>query len=211
MKINSLLSKFKFVYKLKSEVVGGCSTVVDLGCGKSSPLKFFSGELKHSLGIDGHWPSLDEAKRAGTHSEYLFSDILAACRKLADNSFDCALALDLIEHLDKPAGSVLINEMSRIAKKKIIIYTPNGFLKQGAIDGNEGQVHVSGWRAEEMKKLGFKVYGMSGFKWLRGEMGELKFKPRSLWRLISSLTQLPAYFFPRLAFQILCVKELNKI
>lgn len=209
--LKSRFEKFHFQKKLKQEVVNGGKTLLDLGCGKNSPINFFSSELDYGLGVDSHQASVDVSKKLGIHSEYIVSDILAACRNIADNSFDCALALDVIEHLYKVDGFKLLNEMERIARKKIIIYTPNGFLKQDVFEDNQAQRHLSGWSAGEMKSLGFKVYGMSGLKILRKEMGELKYRPRWFWRSISSLTQIPAYYFPRFAFQILCVKNLNKI
>jgi len=210
MKIKNILNKFVFARKLESEVVGKCATAIDLGCGKDSPLKFFSNELKYSLGVDSHMPSIASSMKSGIHSEYIASDILETCRKITDNSFDCALALDLIEHLEKEDGEKLLKEMARIAKKRIIIYTPNGFLKQTVFEDNQAQKHLSGWSVKEMKKFGFKVYGMSGLKILRKEMGEIKYRPRLIWRFISFLTQVPVYFLPTLAFQILCVKTLNK-
>lgn len=210
MKKFNFFNKFKFVHKLKNEVVPFCGTAVDLGCGKKSPLIFFSRELQHSLGVDGHPAAIEQAKKDKIHSEYLTADVLAACRRLADNSFDCAMALDLIEHLEKREGEILLKEMQRIARKRVIIYTPNGFLRQIAFVDNEFQEHLSGWEAAEMKKLGFAVYGMSGLKILRKELGEIKYKPRLVWQFVSSLTQILVYYFPALAFQILCVKKLNK-
>ncbi len=210
MKIN-FFNNFKLAKKLESEVVGRCATVIDLGCGKASPVKFFSGRLKYSLGVDSYPPSITASAKAGIHSEYLNSDILEACAKLADNSFDGALALDAIEHFKKAEGVKLLKEMERIAKKIVIVYTPNGFLNQTVLDNNQAQEHLSGWSAAEMKSLGFKVYGMSGLKFLRKELGEIKYWPRPFWLLISRLSQFPAYYFPAVAFQILCVKKLNKI
>ncbi|OGF32079.1 hypothetical protein A3H09_03100 [Candidatus Falkowbacteria bacterium RIFCSPLOWO2_12_FULL_45_13] len=211
MIFNEFFNKFRLIEKLKSEIVGVCDTVVDLGCGRNSPIKAFSSQLIYSLGIDSHPASIADSWQAKIHNAYLAADLFDACRKMADNSFAGALALDVIEHLEKNDGRRLIGEMIRIAKKKVIIYTPNGFLKQDRLPDNPAQEHLSGWSAEEMGRLGFKVYGMSGFKFLRQERGGLKYRPRLIWRPISSLTQIPAYYLPRLAFQILCVKTLNKI
>lgn len=211
MTTNNFFSKFKFVHKLRGEVVGAGNTVIDLGCGRSSPIKFFSNELAYSLGVDSHLAAVADSRKSKIHTAYTVSGILEACRKIEDNSFDCALALDVIEHFTKADGEKLLNEMARIAKKRIIIYTPNGFLEQNVFEDNQAQKHLSGWTAKEMLNSGFKVYGMSGLKLLREERGELKYRPRSIWRLISSLTQIPVYYLPTLAFQILCVKNLNKI
>jgi len=41
-----------------------------------------------------------------------------------DNSFDTVLALDLIEHLDRDKGEVLLKDLKRIARKNILLLTP---------------------------------------------------------------------------------------
>ncbi len=97
--------------------------------------------------------------------------------------------------------------MEKIAKKKIIIFTPNGFLPQGKYDDNPWQIHRSGWTSKEMENKGYKVIGINGWKPLRGEYANLLFKPKVLWRIISDFTQLIVKRHPKNAFQILCVKE----
>jgi hypothetical protein len=57
--------------------------------------------------------------------------------------------------------------MENVAKKKIIIFTPNGFLRQDEYDGDKLQIHKSGWTVDEFKKLGYEVKGINGWKPLR--------------------------------------------
>ena len=209
-KIKNYFYYFKFYYRLKREVLSECRTVLDLGCGKSSPIKFFSNELEHSLGVDNFVPYIKQSKDSRIHSEYLVSDIFMACQKFKDNSFDCTLALDLIEHLSKIDGLKLIKEMTRIASKKVIVYTPNGFLKQEIYDNNIGQLHLSGWSVSELKDLGFKVLGMSGLKCFRNKTGEVKFCPKFIWKKLTSFSQIFTIKFPQAAFQLLCIKKLGK-
>ncbi|MCM8802024.1 MAG: SAM-dependent methyltransferase, partial [Candidatus Omnitrophica bacterium] len=108
-------------------------------------------------------------------------------------------------------GLELIEKMEKIAKKKVIIFTPNGFLPQKEYENNPWEVHRSGWTAEEMKKMGYKVIGISGWKslwkFLRGERAEIKLKPKWFWYLILDITQFFTKNHPEKAFQILCIKE----
>jgi len=101
--------------------------------------------------------------------------------------------------------------MERIASKKIVIATPNGFLPQGNYGTNEYQKHLSGWEVEEMQKLGFKVLGVYGYKSLRGETHNLRYKPKIFWGVVSLLSH---YFYtrshPEQAAAILCIKEIIK-
>lgn len=202
---------FHFLCKLKKEITdSGCKTLLDLGCGKESPIKPFAKDLDYSLGVDSFEPYLDSSLSAKIHTEYRVGDVMEVCRSIEDKSFDCVIALDFIEHLPKEKGYDLISEMERIAKKKIIIYTPNGFLEQSSFDSNSMQEHLSGWSADEMRKQGMRIFGMSGFKFIRGPMGAIKRKPVVFWRFASSLSQMIAYFFARTAFQILCIKDMEQ-
>ena len=119
------------------------------------------------------------------------------------------MALDLIEHLTKEDGLKLIRDMETIAAKKIVIFTPSGFLSQPSHDGDL-QEHLSGWEPEEMRKLGFQVLGMQGPKFLRGEEHQHKYRPKQFWGIISALGH---YFYtrrrPERAAAMLCVKTLG--
>jgi hypothetical protein len=64
-------------------------------------------------------------------------------------------AADLIEHLGKEDGFRLLEHMELIARKVVVIVTPNGFIAQHLTDGNPLQIHRSGWTAHEMKALGY--------------------------------------------------------
>ena len=112
--------------------------------------------------------------------------------------------------------------MDEIARKKIVISTPNGFLAQKEVNHNILQTHKSGWTVDELRDLGYKAKGMAGWKFSRRknickELGTeldviystIKFKPRFLWLIISELTQLITYYFPKISFEIFYVKNLN--
>jgi len=124
-------------------------------------------------------------------------------------SFDCVLASDLVEHLTEQDGLNLIAQMEMIAKKKVIIYTPNGFLLQREEYGNPMQKHLSGWTAGQMIQLGYRVIGIEGLRCLRGEMAKIRWWPSRFWLMVSLLTQLLTTNLPHLAFRILCVKDVD--
>lgn len=116
------------------------------------------------------------------------------------------LASDVIEHVDQEAGEQLIRSMERIARSKVVIFTPNGFLPQRPYESNPFQEHLSGWTADEMRSRGYRVAGINGWRPLRGERGRAR-RPAWLMGRLAYLTQ-PLVFAPhRLAFQILCVKD----
>jgi hypothetical protein len=71
------------------------------------------------------------------------------------------------------------------------------------------QKHKSGWTVDELKNLGFKVHGINGFRRLRGYGSSIKYKPKFLWVRISDLTQKITYYYPKIAFQNLAIKEMK--
>ena len=200
----------KYPKTLEKEVLGsGCQTLLDIGCGSNSPIKWFSSKLMHSVGIDAHEPSLEKSREQQIHHEYKnIGDLLSLDRIFPPKSFDVCLASDLIEHLSKEDGQKLIAIMEKLAKKKVIIFTPNGFLPQKEFDGNTYQAHLSGWEVEEMKAKGYRVLGMSGWKKMKGERAELKWWPKKFWERIGLFTEPILFHFPKHSFEILCVKEL---
>ncbi|MEM4268204.1 MAG: methyltransferase domain-containing protein [Candidatus Woesearchaeota archaeon] len=188
--------------------IENCETILDVGCGTLSPLKFI--RKRKSMGVDAHLPSIMKSKMNNIHDKYINCDVMKIDKKFKECSFDCVVALDLIEHLKKKDGYKLIKKMERIAKKKVIIYTPNGFLSQKSLEGNPYQKHRSGWHALEFQKMGYKVIGIHGLKSLRGELAEPKYRPKWLWFVISDITQKFVRNKPEKAFQLLCIKEMKR-
>src|SRR5437867_4449888 len=161
------------------------------------------------MGIDIYDPYLQESRKKEIHNQYMKMNVMDVDNQVKEKSFDAVIMIDLIEHLSKEDGEKLIKKAEKIAIKKIIIFTPNGFSEKVHLeDDNIWQKHESGWKANEMKELGFDVIGLNGIKPFRGEHGEIKYSPRPFWLLISSLTQLAVKNHPDHAFQLFCVKNL---
>jgi hypothetical protein len=186
----------------------GCRTILDLGCGWNSPAKFLH-EPEVLVGVDGYKPDLDKAKLHGTHDEYVSGDVRGAAALFPGRKFDACIAMDVIEHLTKDDGLQMLRSMEQLAGKRVVIFTPNGFVPQFSEDGNLQQ-HLSGWEVAEMQKMGYEVVGMHGPKGLRGEKAMLKYRPRPVWSLASVIGH---YLYtrqrPETAFSIFCTKKMN--
>jgi hypothetical protein len=189
----------------------GSKTLLDVGCGSDSPVKRFSRRMEQTTGIDAFQPSLERSRAAGIHHEYRLMNAMDIAREFPERSFDVVLACDLIEHLEKSDGLRLLEMMERLARKKVIVYTPNGFLEQREYDGNRYQVHLSGWEVEEMQERGYRVNGIMGWKPLRGEFAAVRLWPGGFWGRVSLLTQGMTYERPKRAFALLCVKEVDRV
>jgi ubiquinone/menaquinone biosynthesis C-methylase UbiE len=194
-----------FIDILKKELKN-CHSILELGCGKSSPLQNLKGQ-HYKVGVDLYEPYLAESKKARIHDRYIKADI----RKInfKKNSFDAVVLLDVLEHLTKDEGNSLIGKMEKWAKKKMIVFTPNGYVCQEEYDKNKLQLHKSGWNVNEFKKACFKVYGINGWKFLRGFRARIRFHPKLLWEIISNLTQRFTYKHPEYAFQLFCTKDIK--
>jgi SAM-dependent methyltransferase len=194
---------------LDRELDGQIESVLDVGCGDSSKMQRFARRLKYSVGVDNFEPRLLQGASASVYREYKKLNILDIGKHFEPRSFDCVMALDVIEHLKKEDGYRLLEMMERIARKKVLIFTPNGFLEQQAYDGNPLQVHLSGWDVDEMQSRGYRIVGVNGIKILRGDRTRIKWWPEFFWFRVSLISQLLVRQKPRWAFQILCVKNLN--
>ena len=156
-------------------------------------------------------PSIEESKKNKIHSSYKLVSSNDIDKEFKGKSFDAVIALDFIEHLEKNEGNSLLNKMEGLAKKKVVIFTPNGFLEQGVHYNNPLQIHKSGWTIDEMQKRGYKVFGINGMKPIRGDNSQIKLNPKWFWWTISIVSQFFVFNRPKYAFQILCVKEIHSI
>jgi len=170
--------------------------VLDIACGNGNAFSCFIRNRKptHPIRVGGDI-SLSDLKLAKGRSIYT-DCVLCNMRELPfrEKSFDIVLSSQSLEHIQKQEGLKLIEEMERIGRKQVIIGTPNGFL---AAEG-----HLCGWSADELKALGYKVFGcgsqLPGSKFFR------------LWRLARCMA--PSFPFthwlPNLASQLVAVKHL---
>ena len=189
---------------LKREL-SGCDTVLDLGCGYHSPIQRCN--ISFSVGVELFEPYLQETKRKGIHDQYIKADIIKLEYK--PKSFDAVIALEVLEHLTKHEGIELLGRMEQWARKKVIITTPNGYFLQDIYHDNPLQEHRSGWSADELRKLGFKVRGIDGWKRLRGYKAAMKYEPPFLWRRISDLTQKITQYYTKSAFRLMAIKQIR--
>lgn len=189
----------------------GFSSVLDLGCGGTiNQLSRFVRIQKalnpkiYSVGVDIFKPYIIEAKKTRVHSEYINADIFSI--EFPEKSFDCAILLDVIEHVEKEEFFKFLPKLEKMCKK-IIILTPNGYLFNEEVDNNFYQIHKSGWTVKELTEAGFKCFGVLGFKFLRKEGAYPKIKPDFIGNMICDLTEPFIFHNPKLARHIICVKK----
>ena len=212
---NSVLSRIfhTLVYCLQRELKD-CKSVLDIGCGPSSPLQYCL-NVEYSVGVEPFGSYLNDSKKNKIHTKYLNKKIEEI--NFPEKSFDAVIMIEVLEHLPKKIGYEILKKAEKWAKKKIIISTPNGILSQEELDKNPWQQHLSGWFISDFKQLKYLVFGLAGLKFLRKESESntmnaslttpIKYKPKLFWFFILTASQIFIYFLPNLAFELFCVKK----
>jgi len=199
----------RYFQRLLERELTGCESLLDVGCGSHSPIRAFSSRIPLTVGVDDHAPSIERSRAAGIHDRYERIDILHVAEAFEPDAFDAVIALDVIEHLEKPDGLRLLDALETVARRVVGVLTPNGYVAQGEYEENPGQVHLSGWTTEEFAERGYRVVGINGWRPLRGELALPRVKPDWLgWRLAKG-SQRFVRDHPRRAFHLLALKDIG--
>lgn len=145
-------------------------TILDVGCGQGLPMEMIKMRMKpeKTVGIDLFEPYIKESKKKKIHDKYIKQDVREI--DFSENSFDVAMALQVLEHLPKKDAWRVLEKMEKIARRQVLIATPIGEMYHPAVDDNELQLHQSHFYPEEFEKRGYKVTKV-GFKFVTGEEG----------------------------------------
>lgn len=121
---------------------------------------------------------------------------LDVLKLLPDNSVDSVFLIDVIEHVEKNEGEILLKEVGRVARKQIIVFTPLGFMPQHieldkrdrwGLHGGDFQEHKSGWLPAEFSPE-WEIYGCEKYHCLDDD-GNLLQKPFGAFYAIKNITK----------------------
>lgn len=148
---NNLTKIFK--WKLPNDI-----TILDVACGLSLRSKYIPASLR--VGVD-IYPKYFKHIKSDVPYAVLKYDVRKLDEIFAPNSFDLVIALDIVEHLEKDEAFQLIKQCEKIARKAVIIETPEGYVPQN-IDilghgGHEWQTHRSGWSVHDFERRGYET------------------------------------------------------
>jgi predicted TPR repeat methyltransferase len=146
-------SNDNLVAYLQSQIAAG-SSLLDLGCGPkmySDPLR---NQCNRILTVDAwDWVEPDVVANLET----------TALKDITQDRWDYVLMLDFIEHLDKPAGLHLIEQVKQIVNQRIFLLTPLESIwteNHENVDnpdlwchGNEYDLHKSLWTPEDFSEF----------------------------------------------------------
>jgi len=182
-----------------------CDAILDLGCGYHSPIG--TAHAPRSVGVEISQRDLEESKRKGIHDQYVLGDITRL--EFRPQTFDCAVAINVMQYLAKEEGTKLLSRMQHWARKKAVVIVPNGNPPPCGPNSGLPHQHQSTWTTRELRQLGFQVNGLGGWKALRGKEGTIRYRPLLLWAWIADMTERVTWYCPRLAFQLLATKRID--
>jgi SAM-dependent methyltransferase len=183
---------------------------LDVGCGKGEPMAFLNRHKRFKvIGIDIFEPYLEEAKRRKVYHALILGDVRHLPFK--DRSFDVAMSLEVLEHLEEDDGERLVAELERVAREQILLTTPVGSYRQQPYDRNPYQEHKYIWSPRELKARGYKVRGV-GLRGMGGEESWVSHLPpllKPLSYLIYSFGTAFSYYSPGIACHMVAKKVMK--
>ena len=164
-------------------------SVLDVGCGRGivGGLIRIYREPERILGIDLFEPYLDFCEELGVYTEVAKQDLGRTPFPFKNKEFDLSVALEVIEHLPKPKGQNLLDELQRISKQ-VMVSTPNHYFHQDTYDQNRLQKHLSRWSVQDFERRGYTVLGVGGFLILGREVRYISYALGRLTLLLPRLS-----------------------
>jgi ubiquinone/menaquinone biosynthesis C-methylase UbiE len=158
-------------YTYIQEATKNGESLLSLCCGIGLELSHLSTQDVTAVDIAPQY--LAQVKDRCPQAKTVCSDALEYIKQQPDNSVDMISIIDGIEHMDKKTGLKVIKHMKRVARQKVLLFTPQGHAEDGYLKnephnawGIEGadhfQTHKSGWTVDELKNLGFSLILAAG-------------------------------------------------
>jgi hypothetical protein len=209
------LSVFDYTKKLVE--TGDCHLALDIGCGNFSYLSAFRPSVI-TVGLDAFPEAIAQSKAKNVHDHYILADVLkddlgSILKQVGDlGKFDLVSLYGVIEHFPKRQGYEMLERCEQLTSKYLILETPHGFVEQGPEFGNEFQRHLSGWFISDFEGLGYKVYGTTGTRYLRGYVAGPKYDFPGCILLDEFLTlMLQINRHPKHAFNLVAIKDVRGV
>jgi SAM-dependent methyltransferase len=202
--------------------------ILDVGCGQGGIMKLIKTRKQlFSVGADRFYPYLCNCRETRSHDGLVLCDIRSLPFKA--NSFDTVLCFQVIEHLLKDEGLMLIRSMEYVARNKVIIGAPVGpDIGELPLEDNPLQRHKSIWWPSDFELMGYQVTG-AGISSLEriiirgsnlegprtcGRRSNIPFKPLDMLSATASIISWPlrmiSRFAPIIGSNMICCKSVSK-
>lgn len=135
-------------------------TALDLGCGRyESDVARVVPTLpwKKLTSVDVFQPNIDILKERGLKHELVCAD-LRDYVAVHGAGTDVVLMFDVLEHLPKEDGEVLLRRAIREARQRVVVFVPvepTDFHRKNIWPENPAEDHVSHWDVQDFRDAGF--------------------------------------------------------
>lgn len=141
-------------------------TVLDLGSGIGVLLEEYA--CSFIVALDIHRPFLENRVYKSVHHILpVHADDYEINLLFLPETFAAVTLVDSIEHFTKEGGKLIMEKAERLARDKVIVFTPRGFSPQSVdhygLEGDVYQTHYSGRVPEDFTALGYDVLILKGF------------------------------------------------
>lgn len=146
----------------------GTRSVLDVGCG----IRPRNLDAPIYVAIEPHRPYIDVARTKRPDGLFICDTVSEALPPMVDDTFDLALAVDVIEHLNRLVAERMVDELQRVART-VAIFTPYGPFPQEpdpggpdqwGMDGSVWQRHRSAWTPDDFPSTeGWKTTVLEDF------------------------------------------------
>lgn len=166
---DKVLKKFQYSLpwtypaEIKKLILQG-STVLDVGCGDGHLMAWinYDNKLKvEGTDINGKDLQIARKRKCFTNNKQSVFQIIYKVDLREPlpfkKKFDVVLSSQVVEHLKKEDALELIKKMEKLAQKRIIVATINGFFQFDHRRPGKYDVHLSSWSPKEFSKMGYKV------------------------------------------------------
>ena len=207
-KLPSLIRPF-FIYVYRGAIMyyiqslsrtNNCDWIIlDAGCGDGYLFTDIDEDNSNfiKVGIDLFPPYLRHCKLNNCYDDYILCDI--ALMPFNRKVFDVILCTEVIEHLPKRVGTVVLDRFDDLAKQIILLTSPVETPPQHEINGNCWQRHLSAWTPSELEKFGYVVRGSSGVRFSHS-LGFLSL-------FFTLLSEVIGFYKPNYAVSMICIKR----
>jgi SAM-dependent methyltransferase len=143
------------------------TTVLDVGCGygrwchliQSNYWEAGLAEPPSVDGLDAFEGNVERCRAAGCYRsvwQHMLPDRL-------DGEWDTVIACEVIEHIAEADVGAVLDELERVARRRVIVTTPNSAEFRGGADTlagyNDFEAHLSFVPADVFRKRGYRIRG----------------------------------------------------
>jgi len=149
---------------LLKQLAGDCHSALDVGTGQMQSLVDVPCPVR--IGLDAHRPYLEHRRVPGAIP--VNASAVELERLFVPGAVDLVQLIDVIEHFDRADADRVLEQATRVAARRVVLFTPRGEFPQEDVDhfglgGEELQRHRSAWEPEDFEARGFRVIVMREF------------------------------------------------